>query len=119
MPLPVDAKEFAADWIAAWNAHDLDRILSHYAQNVVLTSPVAARVLEDPAGVVTGGDALRSYFAKGLALFPSLKFTLIDVMQGLSSLVLYYENQSGTHSGEFMEFNAEGKVTRVVANYSV
>ena len=40
-------------------------------------------------------------------------------MQGLSSVVLCYENQSGTHSGEFMEFNAEGKVTRVVANYSV
>ncbi len=119
MPLPVDAKVFASDWIAAWNSHDLDRILSHYAENVVLTSPVAARVLGDPAGQVTGIEALRNYFAKGLALFPNLKFTLIEVMQGLSSVVLYYENQSGTHSGEFMEFNAEGKVTRVVANYSV
>ncbi|MGB0063827.1 MAG: nuclear transport factor 2 family protein [Terracidiphilus sp.] len=117
--MPLDAKEFAAHWIAAWNSHDLDRILTHYAQNVILTSPVAARVLGDPAGVVNGIDALRSYFAKGLALFPSLKFTLIEVMQGLSSVVLYYENQSGTHTGEFMEFNAEGKVTRVVANYGV
>ena len=119
MPRPIDAKEFAADWIAAWNAHDLNQILSHYAKNVVLTSPVAARVLGDPAGVVTGSDALRNYFAKGLALFPNLRFTLIDVMQGLSSVVLYYENQAGTRTGEFMEFNADGKVTRVVANYSV
>lgn len=119
MPLSFDAKTFAADWIAAWNSHDLDRILSHYAENVVFTSPVAARVLGDPAGVVTGIDVLRDYFAKGLALFPDLKFTLIEVMQGISSVVLYYKNQSGTHSGEFMEFNAEGKVTRGVANYSV
>ncbi|MGH9563544.1 MAG: nuclear transport factor 2 family protein [Terracidiphilus sp.] len=119
MSLPVNAREFAADWVAAWNAHDLERILAHYAANVALTSPVAARVLGNPAGVVTGIDALRSYFGKGLALFPNLKFTLIDVMQGLSSVVLYYENQSGTHTGEFMEFNSDGKVARVVANYGV
>ena len=25
------AEHFANDWIAAWNAHDLDRVLSHYA----------------------------------------------------------------------------------------
>jgi hypothetical protein len=119
MPLPVDAKVFAADWIAAWNSHDLDRILSHYAETVILTSPVAAGVIGDPAGVVSGIGALRNYFAKGLVLFPNLRFTLIDVMQGLSSVVLYYENQVGTRTGEFMEFDAQGKVTRVVANYGV
>lgn len=32
--------------------------------------------------------------------------------------VLYYVNQKGTKSGEFMEFDASGKVIRVVANYS-
>lgn len=25
-----DATDFAHDWIAAWNAHDLDRIVGHY-----------------------------------------------------------------------------------------
>lgn len=117
--MPLHAKEFAAEWISAWNARDLDRILAHYAENVVLTSPVAARVSGDPAGMVTGIEALRNYFAKGLDLFPELQFTLVDAMQGISSLVLYYKNQSGTHTGEFMEFNADGKVTRIVANYSV
>jgi hypothetical protein len=38
-------------------------------------------------------------------------------MSGLSSVVLYYTNQAGTKSGEFMEIDANGKVTRVVANY--
>jgi hypothetical protein len=32
--------------------------------------------------------------------------------------VLYYTNQRGTHTAEFMELSAAGKVTRVVANYS-
>lgn len=114
----MDAKAFAHDWIEAWNSHDLDRILSHYASDVVLISPVAAKLTGDPSGTLRGKDALRSYFQKGLELFPNLQFKLVDVMQGLSSVVLYYENQRGTKTGEFMEFDADGAVVRVVANYS-
>lgn len=119
MLTPLAAKEFAAEWIAAWNAHDLDRILSHYAENVVLTSPAAAKVLGEASGMVNGRQALRGYFAKGLELFPNLQFKLIDVMQGISSVLLYYENQRGTKTGEFMEFDASEKIVRVVANYSI
>jgi predicted ester cyclase len=115
----LDAKEFAREWVAAWNAHDLDRIMSHYAARVELTSPVVGKVIGDASGKVQGKDALRDYFRKGLDLFPSLRFTLLEVMQGLSSLVLCYENQRGTRTGEFMEFDQDGKVIRVVANYSV
>lgn len=119
MSTQLDAKEFAAEWIDAWNEHNLDRIISHYAENVVLTSPVAARVLGEASGMVSGRQALRGYFAKGLGLVPNLQFKVIDVMQGILSVVLYYENQRGTKTGEFMEFDATGKVVRVVANYSV
>jgi predicted ester cyclase len=37
----------------------------------------------------------------------------------MNSVVLYYTNQKGTHSGEFMELSATGKVVRVVAHYDV
>jgi ketosteroid isomerase-like protein len=112
------ARSFAKEWIDAWNSHDLDRILGHYAENVVLTSPVAATLLKDPEGTVRGRQALRAYFQKGLEAYPQLRFELIEVMWGLSSVVLHYRNQKGTKSGEFMEFDSEGKITRVVANYS-
>ena len=111
------AQEFAKEWVAAWNSHDLEAILEHYVDGVVLTSPVAARLLGDPSGNVRGKAALRAYFSKGLEAYPNLKFDLVDVMAGLSSVVLYYTNQVGTKSGEFMEIDANGKVTRVVANY--
>ena len=39
--------EFARQWIDAWNAHDLERILSPYAPDVVFRSPVAAQVVPD------------------------------------------------------------------------
>jgi predicted ester cyclase len=113
-----DATKFAQDWIAAWNSHNLDAILSHYDANILLTSPVAAKLLNDPTGAVSGIAALRSYFKKGLEFFPELHFELSDVMFGLSSVVLCYKNQKGTKTAEFMELGKSGKVVRVVANYS-
>jgi len=104
--------------VEAWNSHDLDEIMSHYTAQAVLVSPVAAKILNDPSGTVKGKEAIRGYFKRGLDAYPSLEFDLIDVMFGLSSVVLYYVNQKGTKTGEFMEFDTEGKVVRVVANYS-
>jgi hypothetical protein len=40
------------------------------------------------------------------------------VLWGLNSVVIYYRNQKGTRTAEFMELGASGKVARVVANYS-
>jgi hypothetical protein len=118
MDAPSDAITFAREWIAAWNSLDLDAILSHYANDVVLTSPVASRFLNDPSGTVRGKAGLRSYFQRGLEAYPNLRFELLDVMIGLSSVVLCYINQKGTKTAEFMEFDESGKVGRVVANYS-
>ena len=113
-----EARNLATEWVAAWNAHDLERILRHYDEAVELTSPAAAQLLGNPDGKVIGKENLRSYFRRGLEAFPQLHFDLEDVLRGVSSLVLYYTNQRGTHTAEFMELSPAGKVTRVVANYS-
>jgi len=114
-----EAKGFARQWVAAWNSHDLDAIMSHYDAAVVLISPVAAKILDDPSGTVEGNAALRNYFERGLELYPNLHFELLDVMWGLFSIVVCYKNQKGTRTAEFMEFGKNGKIIRVVANYSV
>jgi len=59
-----------------------------------------------------------AYFQRGLKAYPELCFRLEDVLWGINSIVLYYTNQEGTRTGEFMELSASGKVARVVANYS-
>lgn len=112
------AHNLADHWIQAWNSHVLDEILSHYVEDVVLVSPIAAQLLNDPHGIVSGKEALREYFKKGLEVYPDLKFELIDVMWGLSSVVLYYINQNGTKAGEFMEVGSTGKITKVIAHYN-
>jgi predicted ester cyclase len=113
-----EAWKLANHWVAAWNAHDLDLIMTHYDDAVELTSPVAARLLEKPDGKVDGKANLRAYFQCGLEAYPELQFRLEDVLFGLNSVVLYYTNQKGTRTGEFMELSATGRVVRVVANYS-
>jgi hypothetical protein len=113
-----EIKGFARQWVAAWNSHDLDAIMSHYDAHVVLISPIAAKILENPSGTVEGDAALRNYFKRGLELYPDLRFELLDVMCGLSSIVLCYKNQKGTRTAEFMEFGKNAKIIRVVANYS-
>jgi predicted ester cyclase len=97
----------------------LELIMTHYEDDVELTSPVAARLLGTGDGKVAGKANLRAYFQRGLEAFPELHFHLENVLWGMNSVVLYYTNQKGTHSGEFMELSATGKVVRVVAHYDV
>jgi len=92
--------------------------MSHYAPEVVLISPIAARLLGDSSGRVVGKEALLGYFRRGLQAYPNLAFTLLEVMWGVSSVVLHYVNQNDTKCGEFMEVGPEGKVVRVMAHYS-
>jgi predicted ester cyclase len=113
-----EAWKFAEHWVAAWNAHDLELILTHYDDVVELTSPVAAQLFGTPEGKVSGKANLRAYFERGLTAYPELHFHLEDVFWGVNSVVLCYLNQKGTRTAEFMELSATGKVARVVANYS-
>jgi predicted ester cyclase len=113
-----DAWTLANHWVAAWNAHDLDLIMTHYADAVELTSPIAAQLLGTADGKVVGKAKLRAYFQRGLEAFPELRFHLEDVLWGMNSVVLYYKNQKGTRSGEFMQISGDGKVLRVVAHYN-
>jgi len=113
-----EAWNLANHWVAAWNGHDLDLIMTHYEEAIELTSPVAAQLLGTSDGKVVGKANLRAYFQRGLEAYPDLHFHLEDVLWGVNSVLLYYTNQKGTRTAEFMELSATGKVARVVANYS-
>ena len=54
------AERFAAEWIASWNAHDLDEILSHYDEDFEMSSPVIVQLQADPTGILRGKSAGKS-----------------------------------------------------------
>jgi ketosteroid isomerase-like protein len=52
------AEHFAADWIESWNAHDLDRVLSHYADDFEMSSPVIIQVTGEAHRVIGGSISM-------------------------------------------------------------
>lgn len=115
---PEQAQNFAQEWIEAWNAHDLERILHHYHDDIEFTSPFIAKLSDDSNGTLRGKDALRSYFARGLAAYPELHFELKQVLLGVESVTLYYISVNNLSAAETMLFDDEGRVFRVLAHYS-
>jgi len=112
------AAHFAADWIAAWNAHDLDRILAHYSDDFEMSSPVIVQIAGEPSGRLKGKAAVGAYWAKALALIPELHFELVTTLLGVDSVTLYYKGVRGL-AAEVFFFDPERKVARACAHYAV
>ena len=111
------AEEFAREWYEAWNAHDLDRILAHWVDDAVFTSPLAAKLLDDPSGTVQGKEALRAYWRKGLDVNPDLRFEPRALLVGHESIVLSYVNHKGIECAEVLVIGADGRAVRGIAHY--
>jgi ketosteroid isomerase-like protein len=112
------AKNFAQAWVEAWNSHDLDRILSHYADDFAMTSPFIVMMMNEPTGTIKGKENVRAYWAKALERLPDLHFELIEVLGGVDSLTLYYHAVLGKRAVEVLFFDQDGKVRQGIAHYS-
>ncbi|MFM1895271.1 MAG: hypothetical protein RLZZ385_345 [Pseudomonadota bacterium] len=111
------AARFAAEWIAAWNSHDLTRILSHYSEDFEFSSPFIASVAGEPSGRLRGKAAVGAYWQKALARRPDLHFSLVSVASGVDSLVIIYQRHDQRQGAEVFEFDAAGLVCRAAAHY--
>ena len=109
--------DFAREWIEAWNAHDLERVLSHYAADVELSSPVAAERLPGSGGYIRGEAELRAYWEPALAANPDLHFDLEAVLTAVDGCTILYRNQRGQLVAESLFWNDAGLVTRAVVAY--
>ena len=114
----MDHREFANEWVRAWNSHDLELILSHYEDDVALISPRAQLVLGVEDGTVRGKPALREYMRRALEKLPHLNFTLARVFSGVNSVVIEFRTNDGRHGAEFMDFARNGRIARVMAHYA-
>jgi hypothetical protein len=113
----IRASELAEEWIAAWNAHDLDAIMSMYSPEVVFQTPTIIDSLGVPDGRVEGLDRLREHFARGLQRLPDLRFELDEVYTGVHSIAMAYHWADGTPVCELHEYDAQERIERVQALY--
>jgi hypothetical protein len=122
MPQPPDPHAFAQEWIDAWNAHDLPRILSHYAEDLEFESPFISRVLGEGAAQIpnhlVGKTAVAGYWSQALTHYPDLRFELRQVLAGAHSLCLLYQSVQNLTAAEFFWFDERGLVCRAAAHYA-
>ena len=112
---PDAARTFADEWIECWNSHDLDRILSHYADDICFHSPRAQLVTG--TSPVNGKPALRAYWSKALSQSPDLEFSLIEYFLGVDCLSVHYVNHRDQRVIETFVFGEQGLVTESIACY--
>lgn len=101
------AHAFTDQWVRAWNAHDVEGVLAHFADDVVFTSPVAARMFPESGGVVRGKEMLREYWSSALPRIPDLHFEIVASYVGVDTLVINYRNQRGGLVNEVLVFEGD------------
>ena len=111
------AREFAASWYAAWNGHDIDRIMSHYAAGIEHSSPFIKRYNGTDDTSLKGIGAVRDYFDRALKRNPTLRFDPLHLTIGLESAILVYRRMTGDLAAELFAFDEGNKVVRSISHY--
>jgi len=107
-----DAAAFAEQWIANWNRLDVDRVMSHFADQARFVSPKALRVVG--RAELNGKAALRAYWEAAARRVRAIHFSLGHVVWDADRriLVVFYEadiNGTKTRACEMMAFDDSGR----------
>jgi len=111
------ARVFVHEWIAAWNSHDIERILCHYSDDFRMTSPFIVKLGSAPGGTLVGKAAVARYWSAALLKIPTLHFRLLGVFSSTNSICIHYESVLGLKAVEWFRIDCEHKVTEAIAHY--
>src|ERR1700742_3610627 len=100
-----DTSALGHEWIAAWNAHDLDRVLALYTDDLEMNSKHIAGFGFDASGTLRGKARVSEYWAFALKHIPDLHFELIDLYASPDSLIVFYSNERGGKVCEYLRFD--------------
>jgi hypothetical protein len=106
------ANELAAEWVAAWNSGDLERIFSHYVDDFEMRSPLIIERGFSPTGALKGKAAIRPYWSAGLATTPPIRFELLGAFAGVNTVVVHYRSVGRKLVVEILELDDERRIIR-------
>lgn len=112
-----DLAALGREWIAAWNAHDLERVLALYSDDIEMTSDKIPLLGFDASGTLRGKENVRAYWSKALSRVANLRFELIDTYVSPDSVVVLYQNERGARICEYLRLDAAGKIRQGSANH--
>lgn len=92
---------FIDDLIAAWNAHDVQRVTTFYAPDYEEIDVAQAEPRRGP-------EAVRRYLLYYLRAFPDIQVTIDECIADHDKVALYW-TWRGTHRGAFMHIPPTGR----------
>ena len=99
--------DIAVQWFAAFNAHDLERLLSLYDDHAEHFSPKLKVRLPATKGLIKGKSALRSWWQDSFDRLPTLRYEVIRLTPYEDRVFMEYvrhvENEEDLFVGEMLE----------------
>jgi hypothetical protein len=103
----------ANKWFDAFNAHNLEELLSLYDNNAQHYSPKLKIRLPDTKGLIKGKDALRSWWQDAFERLPTLNYELIRLTPYENRVFMEYirhvDGEEDLYVGEMLEVE-NGKI---------
>jgi len=103
----IDAGLFSERWLAAWNGRDLEGVLALFHDDVIFTSPLAAKLVPGSEGVIRGKAALRAYWRAALDQLPMAHFAVTSLFAGVDSLLIGFRMNGGPERYEILRFRED------------
>jgi ketosteroid isomerase-like protein len=72
--MPSDPMSLARAWIEAFNAHDVDALVSLYAPDATHTSPKIRGLHPETGGKLVGREALAHWWRESIERIPGLRY---------------------------------------------
>jgi hypothetical protein len=107
----------AHKWFDAFNDHDLEQLLSLYADHAQHYSPKLKVRQPETNGLITGKSALRTWWQDAFDRLPTLHYELIRLTPYENRVFMEYvrhvEGEEDMYVGEMLEVE-DGKIVRSV-----
>ena len=100
-------------WFEAFNAHNLEKLLSLYDDDAEHFSPKLKIIRPDTEGLISGKDALRNWWHDAFNRLPSLNYKVTSLTSNLDRVFMEYvrtvENEETMFVAEVLEIK-EGRI---------
>ncbi len=103
----------ATKWVEAWNRKDIEKVMEHYADEIVFYSPTVRERWGIAEGKLKGKTNLQNHFLKGFALAPKLQFKLIEILTGIDGILIVYERETGKIVADYVVPDLAGRALLV------
>jgi limonene-1,2-epoxide hydrolase len=110
------AARFVEAWCANWCKVDIDAVVSHFAENAEMRSPLALKLTE--SSVVSGAENIRAYWQRAYGRIKSADLKILNWSwdDTIARLTVWWQ-LGDTRASEFMDFDGAGRVVRSEAFY--